>query len=104
MLLLGALGRASPRGPENDLTGIPAAGWRVRHRPQRRCAPSTGIALASYSIGSPHEVRRNGNAVTVTDPFGTHVLPGIAGKPAEELHIGGTHHHPYQTPMAQTKK
>ncbi|MFI9323630.1 hypothetical protein ACIGXI_28150 [Kitasatospora aureofaciens] len=71
--------------------------------PSAGATSSTGIALASYSIGSPHEVRRNGNAVTVTDPFGTHVLPGLAGKPAEELHVGGTHHHPYQT-VAQTKK
>ena len=45
-----------------------------------------------------------GIAVTVTDPFGTHVLPGLAGKPAEELHVGGTRHPPYQTPVAQTKK
>ncbi|MFF2145551.1 hypothetical protein [Kitasatospora sp. NPDC058190] len=66
--------------------------------------PSTGIALASYSIGSPHEVRRNGTAITVTDPYGTHVLPKLAGKPDEQLHVGGTHHHPYQTPVAQTKK
>ncbi|MFJ8473481.1 hypothetical protein [Kitasatospora sp. NPDC094011] len=65
---------------------------------------STGLALASYAVGSPHEVKRSGTSVTVTDPFGTHVLPRLAGKPAEELHVGGTHHHPFQTPVAQTGK
>lgn len=49
-------------------------------------------------------MHRNGTAVTVTDPFGTHVLPKLAGKPDEELHVGSTHHHPYQTPPGQVKK
>ncbi|MFE3505645.1 hypothetical protein [Kitasatospora sp. NPDC059160] len=67
-------------------------------------SPSAGLALASYSVGSPHQVRRSGTAVTVTDPFGTHVLPRLAGRPDEELHIGSTHHHPYQSPVAPPRK
>ncbi|MFJ9693884.1 hypothetical protein [Kitasatospora sp. NPDC101183] len=60
-------------------------------------APTGGLALASYGVGSAHEVKRGGAAVTVTDRFGVHVLPKLAGRPEEELHIGASHHHPYRT-------
>ncbi|MEV7027072.1 hypothetical protein [Kitasatospora sp. NPDC093558] len=53
-----------------------------------------GAEPVSYAKGSPHEVRRNGDAVVITDPAGTHVLPKLAGKPEEQLHIGAHHHNP----------
>ncbi|MFJ2577916.1 hypothetical protein [Kitasatospora aureofaciens] len=64
-----------------------------------------GAELASYAKGSPHEVRRNGDAVVITDPTGTHVLPELAGRPAAELHIGSHHHNPYNVlPPGLAKK
>ncbi|MDH6137924.1 hypothetical protein P3T37_007362 [Kitasatospora sp. MAA4] len=85
-------------GEQSDFTTIgatstsltlPSGGFGV----VSNSTPALGAELAGYAKGSPHQVRHDGNAVTITDPFGTHVLPKLAGKPQDELHVGEAIHH-----------
>jgi hypothetical protein len=67
---------------------LPAAVFALKATPA-----TTAVAPVAYSNHSDIEVTRSGAAVTITDQFGQHVLPTLAGEPEQQIHVAASHRH-----------